>query len=259
MKSLGRAGQLLLTVFTVAAVASCLPKAGTDVGNGLTVKLNLQATPELAAKQEQAKALASGVVIDELWVTTVKFRLTPGADCESPDPGVDIPGPAFADLLGPGFVGGSRMFETMTDTFCKLSFEFDEAKGAELPVGAPPELADAALFMRGHRADGVVFTVRSRAKDSVKLDAKDGSFELDGEEHALVVGFDLDAATTALALDTLPGDPIVVDDKTNASALKAFEKAIRTSAKLFDDDDEDGKLSPAEANAEHELGHGGPE
>lgn len=255
MLSTGRSRRLLFSVFTAAAVTSCGPKAGTDVGNGLTVKLNVQLAPEPTA-DKQASALAGGVVIDELWVATSKYRLSPGIDCAHPDPKLDLPGLAVADLLGEGFIGGARSFGAMGDTFCKLSFEFASAKPTDLPPGAPPELADASIFLRGHRADGVVFTVRSRAKEPVKLDAKGGSFELEGAESALVIAFDVQAAINALELDALKGDPIVVDGTMNGPALKAFDKAIRDAVKLFSDDDKDGKLGPGETDEEHELGHG---
>lgn len=255
---LRRAVAVVVPLSAVVASSSCLPRSGTDVGNGLTVKLNLQAAPELVAAQ--TRALAGGVTIDQLWVTTQRFRLTPGTECAKPAPHmpkIDIPGPAYADLLGAGFVGGPRMFDTKTGAYCKLEFEFDDAKKATLPAEAPPELADAAVFLRGRRGDGVVFTVRSRAKEALKLDAKDGSFELGGQAQSLVVGFDLEEAIAALALESADGDPIVFDDTHNEMKLKAFEKVIRSSAKLFVDDDADGKLSPDEVDDEHELGGGG--
>ncbi|MFO0612188.1 MAG: hypothetical protein U0414_06360 [Polyangiaceae bacterium] len=255
MASLRFGGSLALVV---ACTASCLPRAGTDVGNGLTVKLNLQLAPELAATTESKKVLlADGAILDQLWVATAKYRLTPGANCSEPDPRIDIPGPAFADLLGVGFVDGAKTFPTDGNTFCKLSFSFHEAAADALPAGVPLELGGASLFLRGHRADGVVFTVRSTMKDTLKLDATDGSFELRGTDPALIVAFDLDAATAALELEALSGNPITIDDKTNPSALKAFDAALRKSAKLFDDEDKNGELSAGETDDEHKLGEGG--
>lgn len=254
-RHLSRPVGALLAGLLVGITGACLPKAGTDVGNGLTVKLNLQLTPEVAAKSE-AKALTTGVVVEQLWVSTVKYRLTPGTDCTKPDSKIDIPGPAFADLLGPGFVGSSPTFKTMTGSFCKLQFEFEEADPALLPAAAPPELGDASLFLRGHRVDGVAFTVRSRSKEALRLDAKEGAFVLGADDGALVVGFDIEAAVAALELDTFTTNPIVFDATTNTPQLKAFEKSIRVSSKLFADDDEDGKLSDDETDAEHELGEG---
>jgi hypothetical protein len=206
--------------------------------------------------QPEATALASGADVDQIWVSTAKFRLTPGLDCTSPDPKIDVPGPAFADLVGPGFVGSEPTFQTNVGAFCKLQFEFARAEKGALPASAPPELDDASLFLRGHRADGVVFTVRSRSTHAVRLDASDGSFFLDATDGALIVGFDVSQAVAALQLDQFGEDPIVFDENSHAEQLEAFEDALRTGSKLFKDDDEDGKLSDQESSDGHEVGEG---
>jgi hypothetical protein len=241
--------------------ASCVPRAGTDVGNGFTVKLNMQgyaasSVPVTQAVHPLGLELRNGVMIDSVWATTSHFRLRPGGDCSQPDNAVDIKGPLVANLGGSGFVGGSPVFHTTSTTFCELALEFDILGSGSLPAGAPPELAGASMVVEGKRSDGVPFVVRSTMNGPLRIDSQQGSFSLGDAKSSVIIGVDMTSAVQALDLDTLAGNPIVVDDFTNPDKLKAFETAVREASGLFRDLNKDGRLDANDTSSDNELGRG---
>lgn len=231
---------------SLIAIASCGPKGGTDVGNGASVKINVRGYEQPQMGGTQAVTLENGVVLDSVWVAVERIRLRAGSDCSgADDPPVDFDGPAIADLLGPGVVTGAPEFEVAGGSYCRLHVSLHRVDAAELPVGAPAELGGASVLVLGRRADGVPFTIRTKQPFELRLDANDGAFELNGEE-ALILGFELRLLVDSVDLDSFPGPEISIDDDTAPNVVAQFDRAVRTSAKLFDDENADGGLSPSE-------------
>ncbi len=238
------------------ALGACGPRGGTDVGNGATVTFDLSGYEKAQGTGQQALILSSGVQIDEVWVAVERFQLVGGPACDD-DSGTEttFEGPIIANLLDddPGMT--SPIAITPGD-YCRLRLELHEVAADELPVGAPPALAGAALLMRGRRSDGTTFEVRSRQNVEFRLDAQgDAPIVLRGDSP-LIVGFELGSLVEALSLPSLPAGPIVIDESQNVDRLNDLNRALRKAATLFRDDDDDGKLSPDEASEGKELAEG---
>lgn len=240
--------------------SSCGPKGGTDVGNGATVTFDLSGYEDATGQtgsSSQALTLTSGIRVDEVWVAVERFQLEAGTGCEGPEAGdVDVEGPVVRNLIAPGAgLGQDGLAEIEPGPYCRLRLELHEVSNKELPAGAPSDLAGAAILVRGARADGVAFTVRSRQGVEFRLDAKNGSFEISGKED-FFVGFELGALIAALDLDSLGPAAIVIDDQTNSERLDGFNDALQTSARLFRDENENGALDTSESSDEKELAEG---
>jgi len=238
------------------SLSSCVPRAGTDVGNGFTSKLNMQGyqRPAVSALSVQ---LGSGVSVDGFWVTSANYQFQSGSDCATATGPVAFAGPVVADLIGAGFLGGPREIHTSGAPTCALEWSLSTLDATSLPSGAPAELAGSSVLLRGRRSDGVAFVVRSTSTSAIRIDADGGGTFALGSA-APIVGIDLEQVVNSLQLDSLSDNPIIIDDTHNADHLRDFESAIRDSSTLFGDNDNDGLLNPTEATSSNELGHGGP-
>lgn len=254
-----KAGVLAAALIGFApAIESCRPTTGTDVGNGIIISLNMTGYEAPPAAGTKGLQLSTGVVVDDLWVATSRFRFRQGADCSVDETKVDVPGPLVADLAGQGFIGGARDINRSSGPYCRLRLEFEALKAKDLPSGAPVELTDASVLMRGKRADGTPFVVRSKINGEYRLDAKGQPFDLPEGQNSLVIGFEIGALTSSLGLDSLSGNPILVDDNNNKTALQQFEIALKSSSGLFRDGNDDGALEPNERADGQEIASGSP-
>lgn len=245
-----------LVAFAVLLASSCGPKGGTDVGNGATVTFDLSGYEEPTGSSAQALTLTSGTRVDEVWVAVERFQLE-GGDCTGAETGdVDVEGPIVRNLIAPGAgIGQQGLAEVEPGPYCRLRLELHEVALEELPMGAPTELSGASILIRGVRADGVSFTVRSRQGVEFRLDAKNGSFEISGDED-FFVGFELGALLASLDLGSLGPGAIVIDEDTNTERLEPFNDTLKTAARLFRDENEDGALDESESSDEKELAEG---
>lgn len=242
----------LLAAGAALLALRCGPKAGTDVGNGASVSLDLRAYQAPPSAKPQSLTLADGVRIDELWMVVDQIRLRPGSSCSGNDSDVDVEGPLVADLLEGGVLGGPAAFPVQAGPFCELRVGFHKLEGAP-PVGAPADLQGRSLLIRGARADGVPFLVQSELGDRFELKAKGGAFSLPEGRSPLFLAYELDAWMSALDLASIPGASVVVSKDENKDRLDAFELAVKQSARLFRDQDDDGALSPAESTPDEVL------
>lgn len=242
----------LLAAGAALLALRCGPKAGTDVGNGASVSLDLRAYQAPPSAKPQSLTLADGVRIDELWMVVDQIRLRPGSSCSGNDSDVDVEGPLVADLLEGGVLGGPAAFPVQAGPFCELRVGFHKLEGAP-PVGAPADLQGRSLLIRGARADGVPFLVQSELGDRFELKAKGGAFSLPEGRSPLFLAYELDAWMSALDLASIPGASVVVSKDENKDRLDAFELAVKQSARLFRDQNDDGALSPAESTPDEVL------
>ncbi|NUP08026.1 MAG: hypothetical protein HOW73_18425 [Polyangiaceae bacterium] len=249
---------LLVTFGIVAAGLGCGPRGGTDVGNGVTATFDVSAYK--GAGTDEVSTLSSGARVDAFWISVAGFRLLPGAGCtgSSGEGQLTLDGPIVANLAEQDAAPGSSDDVAVDGgEYCRLRASLEQASASDLPPGAPASLEGASLYLEGVRADGTPFRLRSKRKVSLQLDAPEGtSFELAGDSH-LVVAFDLEEAVASLDLDTLDGDDeIVIDETIEPQRLTAFEGSLRTAARLFRDEDDDGILSEAEASPGKALARG---
>lgn len=237
----------------LALGAAC---TGTDVGNGRSV-VELQSFGyEATAVTTRSLVLGSGTRIDQALVAIERVRLSPGTDCEEgPTSEIDAEGPFVSDLVGVGFLATPPRFEVDTGSYCafELGLHKLDAVGT---TGAPAELVGLSVLVRGVRADGVSFEIRSERGEEFKLRATGGAFSLAEGEQPLILAYELSSWIDALDLDSLSGDPIVVSPDENSERLDAFEQAVEASARLFEDRDRDGRLGDDESTDDDALADG---
>lgn len=250
----------------VLTLTSCGPRGGTDVGNGATVTFDMRGFEEKPAPEDAGKAkpaslqLATGDRIDELWIVVDRFKLRADGKCaageEEPTEPVDAKGPFVAEVLSTGIVGALPVATVPEGAYCRFEMSLHALEPEEAPMSAPAELVEATVLMRGERADGTPFVVRSAKGASFKLNAVDEPFTVrDGTPFFL--GVELSSLVESLDLDSLDGAEIVVDDTSNEDRLADFEDALKSAVRLFEDQDRDGDLSVEEAAPGATLAEGG--
>lgn len=233
------------------------------MGNGASVTLDVSGY-ELAAASPEAITLQSGATVSDFWIAVGSFRLQGGAQCGANDEGkLVFGGPIIANLAQADAAPGKTEPLTIpAGPQCRLRVDLEPVGPGLLPTGAPANLEGAVLYVRGERADGVPFIVRSSKVVDLRLEARGGAgFELDGDveaPQALVVAFDMEDAITELELDELEPEPIMIDEKSNVSRLAAFENALHRSVSLFEDDNADGVLVNDESSPGQALAAGAP-
>ncbi|NUP13068.1 MAG: hypothetical protein HOW73_44070 [Polyangiaceae bacterium] len=238
-------------------IVTCGPRGGTDVGNGATVSFDVGGYKPSSAPVVNTVSKKGQARVDAFWVSVGSFQLQPGGSCQAPKKGGSFvfDGPVVGDLLQdtPSSAPDERV-GVESGEYCRLRMTLEPAAADELPAGAPSEMADASVFIRGVRADGTPFVVRSTRSVNLRLKApEDHPFSL-ADHEALMIGFDADAAVAALDLDSLDADvEIRIDEDTNVSRLSALENRMKTSSRLFRDEDANGVLSIEETTEAKEL------
>ena len=241
-------------VTALVACTACGPQGGTDVGNGATVTLQLEAYEDTALTQSQSITTAAGERIDAIWVAVDRLRFVPATNCDEAETEIDIEGPLVADLVGSGVLGGPPMFAVVGESFCELRLGFRELEAEVAPPGSPPDLVGSSIRVVGERADGAAFEVSSKLNERIELEASDdGAFSLTVGDNPLFIAFEVGSWMNALALDGLGPGPLVIDESQNSDRLDAFENAVTESIRLLRDGDEDGELDPDEIEAGDEL------
>ncbi len=237
----------------LALAAAC---TGTDVGNGRSV-VELQSFGyEAKAVTTRSLVLGSGTRIDQALVAIERVRLSPGTDCEEgPTSEIDAEGPFVSDLVGVGFLATPPRFEVDTGSYCALELAFHKLDAVGT-TGAPAELVGLSMLVRGVRADGVAFEIRSERGEEFELGASGGAFALGEGVQPLILAYELSSWIEAVDLDSLSGDPVVVSPEENSERLDAFEQAVEDSARLFEDRDRDGELGDDESSDEDALADG---
>lgn len=250
---------------SVMALVSCGPRGGTDVGNGATVTFDMRGFEEKPEPKGAGESkpmslhLSTGDRVDELWVVVDRFKLRADGKCageEEPTEPVDARGPFVAEVLSTGIVGALPEATVPEGAYCRFEMSLHALKVEEAPASAPAELIGATVLMRGERADGTPFVVRSAKGANFKLNAVEEPFTVsDGTPFFL--GVEMSSLVAALDLDSLDGAEIVVDDTSNEDRLADFEGALKSAVRLFEDQDRDGDLSAEEAAPGATLAEGG--
>jgi len=182
-------------------------------------------------------------IVDQAWMGFGDLRLVSDPGCDEIDEiNTDIPVPSPVDLAaGPAIVP----FDGTTDEFCRVRVPMRRAT-VPLPMGAPPELADASIALAGSRPDGTPFLVVSRREREADVRSRTTPFALDDGLSALVMAFDV--ATWLEGVDLsgaeVVGGRILINDSSNRPLLDVFENNVETALRLYRDLDEDGVLDP---------------
>lgn len=238
-------------VLALGAIAAC-GGGGTDVGNPVDLGVHgfNPRAPGATAR------LANGdVEVEAAWLVVSDLRLRVAPACED-DGEARIQDDVLVDLLADEIPAALRELPIAPGPYCRL--ELDWHAGAEL-ADAPADLDDAALLVSGSLADDTPFVIRSRHDGGLRLDARDGAFDVTAGQPALFVGLDLMAWLAAVDFDAaVIGDDgvILIDDDNNRDQLDAFEAGLDAAARLFRDQDGDGTLGDDEHDDDDALADG---
>lgn len=220
---------------------------GTETGNPVVsteIALQVHSTnPGAVAVSEGA----GGAVVQQAWVSFGVFDFRPAGECEnlSEINTENSPSLVVADLAEPD----TRItMELEANTYCGLIVPL-EKETAELPAGAPPELADHSIVVRGERADGVPFTLAHPEQDELELDGVGGDFDLTAEGEGLLLLFDVSDWMQGVDLPAAqlsPDNTIRIDARSNPALLQAFEINVECALELYRDSDADAVLDDDE-------------
>jgi hypothetical protein len=240
-----------------APLAGC---TGTEVGNPVEeLRVSLLArssSPEVvlgSTSDAGPGATTDRLAIDELWISLGDARFVVDSDCNgNSGTRVLLGDPLIADLAD----GPKALAERLPEgRYCSARVSLERAVGAQdagavADAGAPDALAGHSVLLRGHRADGVPFSIRSRDKPDFVLRSRGAVIDLEGAQTSLLLAFDvaawLDRVDLAGAVPNAD-DAIVIEPGQEDARLRTFETNLRTSLRLFADGDADGMLSADEA------------
>lgn len=238
-----------LTLLVIAlAGPSCVV---TDVGNPEEDKSDVEmdfAGYTETETQTNALTLPSNARIDRAWIVLSDFRFRSAAECEEDVVGgYDVTEPVVIDLLAREPVYEAPMFTKPAGDYCKLDVSFAPIGAEELPEGAPSDLAGLSVLVEGARADGVEFRIEGGfdSKFHLKGDTEDIALQK-GHEH-LIVGFVLDEWLNEAKLDNVESEEtILINDESNPELLGDFEAAVKRSARMFRDHNDNRRLDANE-------------
>ncbi len=223
--------------------ASCV---GTEVGNPQDE--NADVSVQFTGVEQplpNALTLSSGVRIDEAWLVFSEASVELASQCDE-DGEIDVEEPFAVELVGGSELPAPNMFTRPKNSYCRFELELDPLDAADLPEGVPAELANTSVLVRGVRADGTPFELRSTIEDSIEIE---GDFAFDRTEESLLVAFALDRWFVDAGLSDLEGTPIVIDAENNADVLEAVGDNIPGSALLIRDENKDGAAQATELAA----------
>lgn len=241
----------LVTGFAYAACTLMAGCTGTEVGNPVAdVRVSLTARSSDATvvlhDSGDAGVPVDGVAIEELWVSLGSVRFVLDDDCEAErDLRGVLEGPFVADLAS---APSPLASDLPRGRYCSVRASLERAAASD--AGAPEGLEGHSLLLRGHRADGVPFTIRTRDKPDFVLHGQNRGFSADDASNALFLAFD--AATWLEGVDLQGAAPnaqgqVVIEPGTEMTRLTTFETNLRRSLALFKDGNGDGKLADDEA------------
>lgn len=236
----------LLIVGSLAAMPGCL---GTSVGNppgvdASEVKLSVVRSDDIKA---MVHAPGSGFTIDEAWIALGDIELLDSGRCaKSGDDGgeIDFQGPSAADLLEGMVYPVTPQWQRMAGLkYCELRVG---VRASEEPIeGAPAELQQYGVFVRGTRGDGTPFEVRTEVDEALKLAATGKQdFTLEGGPVGLLLAFNVSSWVNASLLNQaeVKNGVIEVDKSQNAAIAESARQAIPMSARLVKDKNQNGVL-----------------
>jgi hypothetical protein len=229
------------------ALCACAD-GGSETGNpALPMRIGLNAR----SSDPEAVAISTGTagtVIAEAWVAFGEFAFLQGEQCASLGD-YDVTGPTL-DVVDLSRSDARITVEVSPASYCGLVVPLHTATpSAELPDGAPDELAGHSIVLRGERADGTAFVLTHPEQDEIELASEDDAFEVAAEGARLLLSFDAAIWMQGVDLDLaeLGADDVIrIDGTNNRALLDAFERNLECSLELYEDSDDDGAVGASD-------------
>jgi hypothetical protein len=222
-----------------ALLAAACTRGGSETGNPAREQIALA----LHTSDQNAVALASGSAdarIEQAWVAFGRFQFFAAGTCAGLGEASVSAKPFFAaDLAEPG---AKVSLELEPGDYCGIVVPIGR-QPRTLPDGAPAQLADHGIVVRGRLADGTRFSIAHPEQDELELAATHDTFAADPD---LLLSFDV--ARWLHGLDIAGGTrqsdgSVRIDGEHNVPLLDAFEANVECSLELYRDADGDGQKS----------------
>lgn len=224
---------------SLGAGAGCA--GGSETGNPavpMPIGLSVRSSDETRVNVHTA---SDTVVIDQAWVAFGPFDFVRGERCAMLDEiGQTAPTLLVADLAAPGVEIEVRVEPR---DYCGLVIPL-ERHTRMVPAGAPAELEDHSIVVRGTRMDGTPFELAWPEQEELDMGGIDGLLPV-REGDRLLFAFDVAVWMEGLDLDgaTVSDDGVIrIDEANNSALLLVFEENVECSLELFLDVDGDGAV-----------------
>jgi len=232
---------VLAGMVALPALSGC---NATETGNPVT-----QQTLALTARSSSDEVAtgdgsAAPLRVRSAWILLGDMRFVKSSDCDrGAGTRLDIEGPIAIEL-----VGGRDPLELELEaaSYCRVRVRLEKAKNV---AGAPAELDDHSIVLRGTRADHTEFVVSSRRNYDLELRARADGFDLPNARGAMILGFDLATWLGGVELESAPASSngtIEIDENGDPTRLDAFEEDVKQAMELFRDRDRDSQLDDDE-------------
>lgn len=237
------------TLFTAAIVAlvSC---AGTEVGNPYQpteVQASIEFAPHVPQGVNGALTLDSGVIINEVWMVFDRFSLNSDCTIENETEA----SPVVVELIGGAELPAPVEIVAPPGNFCRLEMEMTTLPITELPIGAPAELAELSVLVRGRNAEGDLFEITLDDMDKIELRASQtNGFALGKGRQQLLIAVLVNDWFAHLDFETTEVNPetnvIEIDGHEDSEVLQEFSQELKLSFQLVPDENGDGFPSRGE-------------
>lgn len=226
-------------------LAACA--GGSETGNPVAPPTRLSlGLYSSAAEVAGFSSGTAGTVIDEAWVSFGELVFLEGDDCAmGGDFDTTVPTLLVADLATPIEISVAAA----EGNYCYMIVPLQRNTQGALPEGAPEELRDHSVVLRGRRQDGTPFILMHPERDELELVPLDGELPLHSGNRLLawfdvavwMDGVDLDGAV--VEQDENGDDIIRIDDVNNVAQWGQFENVnLECSMQMFLDANDDARL-----------------
>ena len=235
------------TVVMLLGFGACV---GTEIGNPqdgveseVTVKLQ-----GMERGESQSLTLSNGIEIREAWLVVEEVRFRQGVFCDEKIQ-TDFQEINVVDLISGAEYPGYEETRLDSGSYCRVEIMIGDVELEELPAGAPEELADLSILVRGTSPEGRDFEIRYDSSETIEFH---GIFTLEPNLQALMGVFFLDQWLTPEQLEDVNAEEeelFVISDDEAPEILEEFVEAFLLSGIMARDENNDGVLQDSELEA----------
>lgn len=221
---------------------------GSETGNPfrpIPVELQVRSSdPQVAAVSEEA----GGTVIERAWFSFGVISFIGDDQCSDPGRFNYEVGDSLVttDLVDEGTVVD---MDIVAGEYCGVIVPL-QRRTSVLPDGAPTELSDHSVVLKGKRADGVSFTLAHPEQDELEIIHQvSGTFDVGPSEDPLLLSFDVAILLKDVDFETAdiaPDGTIRIDEHNNRELLDDFEYNLECALTLYADADNNGELDSSD-------------
>lgn len=234
--------------------------AGTEIGNPDDVSVSVVGlNSDLGRLSVLAQSTGTTVSEAQVVLAELQFKMMSAGNGNGQE--ANFKGPYVADLLNDQTTPDLGTVRIPPGRYKQIEMNFEKLEADEIPEGISPSdpIVGHSYYLEGSREDGVPFAASLELTEEFRLESDDG-FSLG--EHGptrLFVAFDLSAWFVGVDLSSaqVVDDEILIDESHNTELLDILKENIKTSARLFEDQNENGTLDPGEGDDDDLLATGG--